>query len=67
MSASTKDKGFNAPEGDKKAFAAKVGEMIAMKCKEKEVTSVVFDRNGYPYHGRVKALAEAAREHGLKF
>jgi large subunit ribosomal protein L18 len=45
----------------------KVGELIAKKAGEKNVKAVVFDRNGYRYHGKVKAVAEAAREGGLKF
>jgi len=44
-----------------------VGSLLAKKAKEKNITSVVFDRNGYRYHGRVQAIAEAAREGGLKF
>jgi len=47
--------------------AGKVGEALAKKAAEKGITEVVFDRNGYLYHGRVAALAEAAREGGLKF
>jgi len=47
--------------------ASKVGAAIAKKALEKEITSVVFDRNGFLYHGRIKALAEAARENGLSF
>jgi len=47
--------------------AKKVGFKIAEKAKEAEIDTVIFDRNGYLYHGRVKALAEAAREGGLKF
>ena len=47
--------------------AAKVGALLAEKAKAAGITSVVFDRNGYLYHGRVKALADAAREAGLNF
>jgi large subunit ribosomal protein L18 len=47
--------------------AKKVGELIAKKCLEKGIQKVVFDRNGYLYHGRVKALAEAAKTSGLTF
>lgn len=67
VAASSDEKGFEKPKGDKKVVAAKVGQIVAMKCKEKGIESVVFDRNGYPFHGRLKALADAAREHGLKF
>ena len=51
----------------KKEQAAKVGEMIEQKAKEAGITTVVFDRNGYLYHGRVKEVADAARNGGLKF
>ncbi|MCB9642432.1 MAG: 50S ribosomal protein L18 [Myxococcales bacterium] len=51
----------------KKERAARVGQMIAERCKELGISSVVFDRNGYIYHGRVQALAEGAREGGLQF
>ncbi len=47
--------------------ATKVGQLIAKKALEAGISTVVFDRNGYLYHGRVKAVAEAAREAGLKF
>ena len=68
-SASTLDadiKGQLANGGNVKA-ATLVGKRIAEKAKEKGIESVAFDRAGYRYHGRVKALADAAREHGLKF
>ncbi|HBK29534.1 MAG TPA: 50S ribosomal protein L18 [Parabacteroides sp.] len=54
-------------KGTKKEIAAKVGELIAKKAQEAGVQTVVFDRNGYLYHGRVKELADAARNGGLKF
>lgn len=47
--------------------AKQVGVLLASKCQERGIVQVVFDRNGFSYHGRVKALAEAAREGGLKF
>lgn len=50
-----------------KGTAEKVGEAAARAAIEKGVTEVVFDRNGYLYHGRIKALADSARKHGLKF
>lgn len=53
--------------GGNKEAAKKVGEAIANKCKDKNIESVRFDRGGYIYHGRVQALADAAREAGLKF
>jgi large subunit ribosomal protein L18 len=54
-------------DGDKKAAAARVGSELASKAKAAGITSVVFDRGGYQYQGRVRALAEAAREGGLDF
>ena len=51
----------------KKEIASKVGELIAQKSREAGIEAVVFDRNGYLYHGRVKELADAARKGGLKF
>lgn len=56
-----------ASEGDKTAQAAEVGKTVAEKAKAAGVTRVVFDRGPYRYHGRVKALAEGAREGGLEF
>ena len=54
------------PKG-KVGAAKRVGEIVARKAKEKGISKVVFDRNGYIYHGRVQALADAAREAGLDF
>jgi large subunit ribosomal protein L18 len=54
-------------EDNKVAAAKKVGTLIAKICKSKKIDRVVFDRNGYLYHGRVSALAQAAREAGLEF
>jgi large subunit ribosomal protein L18 len=64
--ASSLDKEF-AGNGGNKEGARKVGEMIARRAAEKGIQTVVFDRGGYIYHGRVKELAEGAREGGLKF
>jgi len=58
---------LRAAEGDKSAKARKVGELIAQRAKEAGVQSVVFDRAGNKYHGRIAALADAAREAGLGF
>jgi large subunit ribosomal protein L18 len=52
---------------DKSAVAKKVGELLAQRARDKNISTVVFDRSGYLYHGRVKALAEGAREGGLEF
>ena len=51
----------------KTEIAAKVGALVAQRCLEKQIKSVVFDRNGYPYHGRISAVADAARKAGLEF
>ncbi len=68
MSVSSRDKGLEGKKDEtKSAIAAKVGQAAASKAIEKGISTVVFDRNGYLYHGRVKALADAAREGGLKF
>ena len=66
VSASTIEKDFTEHGGNKDA-AKKVGLMIAERCKAKGIENVVFDRGGYLYHGRVKELAEGAREGGLQF
>jgi large subunit ribosomal protein L18 len=66
-SASTLEVDVRAMDGDKKARAARVGELVAARAREAGVTAVVFDRGGYDYHGRVAALADAAREGGLEF
>ena len=66
VSASTLEKGFEGNGGNKEA-AKKIGEIIAARANEKGITDVVFDRGGYLYHGRVSALADGAREGGLKF
>ena len=65
VSASTMDKDFTSYGGNKEAAKA-VGEKIAKLALEKGITNVVFDRGGYIYHGRVQALADGAREGGLK-
>lgn len=66
VSASSIEKGFEGVGGNKEA-AGKVGKAVAGRAQEKGIDQVVFDRSGYIYHGRVKELAEAAREGGLKF
>ena len=64
--ASSTEKEFDGVGGNKEA-ARKVGQLIAKRAADKKITEVVFDRGGYIYHGRVKELAEGAREGGLKF
>jgi len=68
LSVSSKDKEISEKAGLNKTEKAKlVGKLAAEKSKDSGISTVVFDRNGYLYHGRIKALAEAAREGGLKF
>lgn len=67
VAASTLEKDLNVTYGGNKEAAKKVGELIAKRALEKGYENVVFDRGGFVYHGRVKALADAARENGLKF
>ena len=66
VSASSKEKEIATQKVNKLDQAKLVGERLAEKAKEKGIESVVFDRNGYLYHGRVKNLADAARKSGLK-
>ncbi len=66
VSASSVEKDFGGAKGNKEE-ARKVGQLIAKRAADKNITEVVFDRGGYIYHGRVKELAEGAREGGLKF
>lgn len=66
VSAASNEKDFASYGGNKEA-AKKVGEAVAKRAIEKGITEVVFDRGGYIYHGRVKELADAARQTGLKF
>ncbi|MBO0846155.1 MAG: 50S ribosomal protein L18 [Nocardioides sp.] len=67
VSASSMEADLRALEGDKTAKAKKVGELVAERAKSAGIESVVFDRAGNQYHGRVAALADAAREGGLTF
>jgi large subunit ribosomal protein L18 len=64
--ASTLDADVRSVDGDKTAKARKVGELLAQRAKDAGIEAVVFDRGGYRYHGRVAALADGAREGGLK-
>ena len=67
VSASTLEKDLNITNGGNVEAAKLIGAEIAKRAKKAKITKVVFDRGGYLYHGRVKALAEAARENGLEF
>ena len=66
-SSTAKSKLKSTQKGTKTELAGKIGEMIAQKAGESGISKVVFDRGGYKYHGRVKALAEGLRRGGLKF
>jgi large subunit ribosomal protein L18 len=67
LSASSRSKEISTQKANKTEKAKIVGKLIAEKAKEAGISQIIFDRNGYLYHGRVKSLAEAAREGGLKF
>lgn len=67
VSASSIDKELKLENGGNVEAATKVGELLAKRAKEKNISKVKFDRGGYQYHGRVKALAESARANGLEF
>ena len=66
LSASSLEKDFSTSGGNKEG-AAEVGKVLAARALEKGITEIVFDRNGFLYHGRIKAFADGAREAGLKF
>jgi large subunit ribosomal protein L18 len=67
VSASTLDESIRGGDGDKKSQAARVGKLVAERASEAGIAKVVFDRGGNRYHGRIAALADAAREAGLEF
>tara|TARA_B100001778_G_C18542997_1_gene609226 strand:- start:195 stop:557 length:363 start_codon:yes stop_codon:yes gene_type:complete len=66
LSSSTKDKDFKSKSNSKVAQSQEVGTMLASKIKKSKIKKVIFDRNGYRYHGRVKALADTVRDQGIE-
>lgn len=67
VAASSLEKELNLKNGGNKMAAEAVGKLIAERAKKAKITEVVFDRSGLMFHGRIKTLADAARENGLKF
>ncbi len=67
VNASSLDSSLSKIKGNKKDMSEKVGEMVANRAIEKKIKKVVFDRNGYKYHGRIKVIADSARKTGLEF
>jgi large subunit ribosomal protein L18 len=67
VAASTLSSELKDGKGKKRDLAKEVGKLVAKKCQAAQIAAVVFDRNGFNYHGRVAAVAEGAREGGLKF
>ena len=67
VSASSREEEVASKNGNKSEQAKLVGQLVADRAKQAEIDTVVFDRNGYIYHGRIQALADGAREGGLKF
>ncbi len=67
VSAGSTEKDFPTKAGQNRQAASELGKIIAQRSMDKGIEQVIFDRNGFRYHGRVKALADAAREAGLKF
>ena len=67
VAASSREPSVPKPAGSKVGVSTEVGKLVAQRAREQGIVKVAFDRGGYLYHGRVKALADAARENGLRF
>ena len=67
VSASSKDKDIKGKKINKTKMSEAIGEILAKKANEKKISKVYFDRGGYKYHGRIKALADSLRKNGLRF